>query len=113
MALQGKLLSGYLIPLFTHTHEKKKKAYIPYASVPMLIYLEELNTMVIKIKKDIFLHHWYLIPQTNALEPVRVKAPCALAADVSCGRKPLTHMKGCRYKLESCGKLCPLMGSLG
>lgn len=79
----------------------------------MLIYLEELNTMVIKIKKDIFLHHWYLIPQTNALEPVRVKAPCALAADVSCGRKPLTHMKSCRYKLESCGKLCPLMGSLG
>lgn len=82
----------------------------------MLIYLEELNTMVIKKKKkkrDTFLHHWFLIPQTNALEPVRVKAPCALAADVSRGRKPLTRMKSCRYELESCGKLCPFDGKFG
>lgn len=66
-----------------------------------------------KKKKDIFLHHWYLIPQTNALEPVRVKAPRALAADVSRGRKPLTRMKSCHYKLESCGKLSPCDGKFG
>lgn len=77
LALQGKLLSGYLIPLF-QTHTREKKAYIPYVSVPMLIYLEELNTIAIK-KKRTFLHHWYLTPQTNAPEPVRVKAPRALA----------------------------------
>lgn len=34
-------------------------------------------------------------------------------ADVSLVRKPLTHMKFCRYELESCGKLFSLDGKFG
>lgn len=38
LALQGKLLSGYLIPPFRQ--QQQKKSYIPYVSVPIVIYLQ-------------------------------------------------------------------------
>lgn len=36
--LQGKILSGYLIPPFRQ--QQQKSFYIPYVSIPILIYME-------------------------------------------------------------------------